>query len=201
MSNQFDDFEACERLICVLGKSLLGRRSQLVLTLVRRKLVKRKTLAALKASIQHWEENAKVLLPFHASVGARHCALCLDTEVSPHNTPGPYIVDLEARERAMCRGCPVFEKVHRKCCDGTPFPKASFALSDWRSLFVAAARYMAAAGFLEDEECAALWDYASEAHAVWVKAAKKEAAFLRSLLPPEAQPKPTITKVEKRVKP
>lgn len=102
----------------------------------------------------------------------------------------------------MCRGCPVFEKVRATTCQRTPYSKASFALNDWRHKFTSASHNMLAAGFMqEDEERAAFWNDASDAHAVWVKAAKKEAAFLRSLLPPEAQPKLPITKVEKRVKP
>jgi hypothetical protein len=77
-----------------------------------------RTLAALDASILHWEQNAAAEKPGDASCSADDCALC-------------DLVNLGVVAHTTCIGCPVFEKTGRKLCDGTPYAGASVAWKDW----------------------------------------------------------------------
>lgn len=73
-----------------------------------------KTLNALKASIQHWEDNAVALKATSASIGSDDCALCS--------------LFLYNRE---CWGCPVRDKTEEHWCKGTPYIKAANAWDRW----------------------------------------------------------------------
>lgn len=71
------------------------------------------TLAALKASIQHWRENVEAETPKDASVSPKKCALC-----------GMFW-------RANCKGCPVTSKTGGDCCEISPYPAAHTAFLLW----------------------------------------------------------------------
>ena len=71
-----------------------------------------KTLAALDASIVHWDDNARAKTPSDASIRAADCALCRAFESPP------------------CDGCPVARRTGTADCDGSPYYRA-------RSLFYA----------------------------------------------------------------
>ena len=60
-----------------------------------------------------------------------------------------------------CRGCPVFDRSEEKFCDGTPFNKAAWTLERWMR--------------------------GIEAQAAAHEAARAEVAFLKSLLPTDAE--------------
>lgn len=77
------------------------------------RMMDNKTLAALKASIQHWDDNAQAETPGEASADADDCALC-----------GLYL-------KRDCSGCPVAEKTGKECCHGSPYSAAHSALCDW----------------------------------------------------------------------
>lgn len=76
----------------------------------------KETLAALDASIKHWEEN--VALPMaETSVAAEKCALCeLFFQRGMDDT---------------CQGCPIFEASGSTYCEDTPYHEAA----EWRYLW------------------------------------------------------------------
>ena len=74
----------------------------------------KKTLEALKASIQHWRENEAAETVDFVSVWAAECALC---SLFMH---------------AACNGCPVAKKTGKKDCFGSPWFNAYNALQEWR---------------------------------------------------------------------
>ncbi len=98
----------------------------------------RKTLKALKGSIEHWERLASGQRKENENIGVSDCPLCVEF----------YQKD--------CIGCPVMAKTGEECCDSTPFKDAwrahRFELNGFDSL-------------------------------KFKNAAKKELAFLKSLLP------------------
>jgi hypothetical protein len=71
------------------------------------------TLAALKASIQHWQENVEAKTPAEASIKASDCALC--------------------QRFAACNGCPVAVATERSGCAGTPYLTAYYAFKLWEA--------------------------------------------------------------------
>jgi len=82
--------------------------------------MKAKTLAALKKSIKHWEQNVVAKTPEEASIGPDDCALC-----------GLFIDNLDAAYNS-CIGCPVREKTGQELCEGTPYELAANKYQDWR---------------------------------------------------------------------
>ena len=72
-----------------------------------------KTLAALDASIAHWDDNAKAETPADASTGADACALCRDFVLK------------------TCDGCPVASRAGRPFCNGTPYAEARAWFFKW----------------------------------------------------------------------
>lgn len=83
------------------------------------------TLAALKASIQHWRENVEAETPKYAAVGSIHCALCRKFN-RPTDSSG------NGEGACFCRGCPVFDKTGYESCAYTPFDEAAEKLLQWR---------------------------------------------------------------------
>jgi hypothetical protein len=75
-----------------------------------------RTLAALDASILHWEQNAAAKKPGDASCGPDDCALCDVFNDGSFET---------------CRGCPVFERTGEALCADTPYVKAHNAYKNW----------------------------------------------------------------------
>jgi len=75
-----------------------------------------RTLAALDASILHWERNAVAKKPDDASCGPDDCALCDVFNDGSFET---------------CRGCPVFERTGEALCADTPYVKAHNAYKNW----------------------------------------------------------------------
>lgn len=73
------------------------------------------TLRALRASVEHWEENVEAETPNEASISMHHCALCLR-----------FFED-------GCSGCPVFNVTKVVRCFRTPYGKASLKLTRWHS--------------------------------------------------------------------
>ena len=63
----------------------------------------RKTLAALKKSIEHWERLASGQARRGEWIGPGHCALC------------KLFLD------GACKDCPVAERTGYRYCDGTPY--------------------------------------------------------------------------------
>lgn len=80
--------------------------------------MKRKTLAALKKSIKHWERNIAAETHSEVSIGAADCPLCL--EFIDHNPCHP------------CVGCPVMKKTGRPRCFSTPYYLARDVYWSWR---------------------------------------------------------------------
>ena len=74
------------------------------------------TLAALRASIQHWRENVEAETPENASIDAYDCALCKK---------------FASGFTDACLGCPVFERTGTELCGGTPYKEAFHAWCDW----------------------------------------------------------------------
>lgn len=85
----------------------------------------KETLAALDASIKHWEENAKATSVDDASVGASDCALCRKFHAVFKRD---YHAD--AMEKSCC-GCPIEKATGRKFCEETPFTRAETAHKAW----------------------------------------------------------------------
>lgn len=71
------------------------------------------TLAALNASIKHWEDNVKADTPSAVSMSPHDCALC---EQYYHNN---------------CDGCPVSERTGVSRCRRTPYERAQRAWGRW----------------------------------------------------------------------
>ncbi|WP_372570391.1 hypothetical protein [Ruegeria jejuensis] len=82
----------------------------------------KRTLEALKASIEKWEKNATVERNTEALVGAISCPLC------------KLFMD------SCCRGCPVMERTGKPACDDTPYDDAVEALDVFLPAFHEAAR-------------------------------------------------------------
>lgn len=76
----------------------------------------KKTLAALKASIQHWRENEAAESSDDASVWGDYCALC----------------GLFFEKIPCCNGCPVAKKTGQWQCNGSPWGAARDAFKKWR---------------------------------------------------------------------
>lgn len=74
-----------------------------------------KTLAALKASIRHWEENVAAETPDDVSVSASDCALCV------------LFFDFY-----NCAGCPVSAATGKHGCRDSPYEtRVSEAFANW----------------------------------------------------------------------
>lgn len=119
-----------------------------------------KTLVALRASITHWQDIVDD--PDNAKLGFDHCALC--QEFHPSTSP----IRQEAYQKdssVMCLGCPVREATGQHGCLGSPYDQAELLAPD---------------GWPEDASAETL--VAKRQDFLW--AARKELAFLKSLLPP-----------------
>lgn len=77
----------------------------------------KRTLAALKASIKHWEEMSKTGLTLQQPE-ADQCALCR-----------AFLIAIEDSDKS-CQGCPIFEATGIKYCGNTPYEQASRAADD-----------------------------------------------------------------------
>lgn len=73
-------------------------------------------LAALKASILHWEENVAAKTPDEAGVQPEDCALCQ-----------------KFWRRDSCIGCPVARRTGQSYCEGSPYLDAVDALTNWEN--------------------------------------------------------------------
>ena len=76
----------------------------------------KKTLAALRASIQHWRENEAAETVDLAGVFAEDCALCR----------------MFVEKNDDCAGCPVQKKTRSVQCRGSPWYSAKTAFLDWK---------------------------------------------------------------------
>lgn len=120
---------------------------------------------ALRASIQHWRENAAAQRPEDANLTAYACALCR-------------IFNPPSGENKSCfhpeyGTCPVKAKTGSSFCYETPYYDADRALGHW---IVASAGFKQATGDIFRHH------------------AQRELEFLQSLLPADqrsAQPEPT----------
>lgn len=92
----------------------------------------KETLAALDASIKHWEENARAETPEEANVDGRACALC------------NMFNDLRSGD-ISCRRCPVMWATGWRSCAGTPYQRAAIAFYDWSSGHAVADQFREAA--------------------------------------------------------
>ncbi len=81
--------------------------------------MKTETLAALKASIRHWSENACAMDPGAIDLSVGACALCC----TYNKGDGP----------TACGGCPVFDRTLRSYCGGTPYDAAYRAYTRWET--------------------------------------------------------------------
>lgn len=91
------------------------------------------TLAALDASIKHWEENARADDFEAAKIGSVHCALCR--------------MFCRRLEIVNCHGCPVMDATGEYSCAGTPYYRTADAYTEWCDDKPGAeARFHAAAG-------------------------------------------------------
>lgn len=77
------------------------------------RVMDKKTIRALRASIRKWERNAKVKHPDKYLLDSDDCPLC-----------GLFF-------HHDCEGCPVMQKTGRPNCGGTPYIKANIACSNW----------------------------------------------------------------------
>ncbi len=75
-----------------------------------------RTLTALKASIEHWQENESALRVGDASISAGDCALCRMFRTDCMD---------------QCKGCPVAEATGDILCKFSPYEEASEAYHDW----------------------------------------------------------------------
>lgn len=81
----------------------------------------KKTLTALKASIQHWRENEAAESSDDVSVWGDYCALC----------------GLFVRPTDCCKGCPVAKRTGKENCDGSPWAAARDEFKKWRWAYLA----------------------------------------------------------------
>lgn len=81
----------------------------------------KKTLAALKASIQHWKENEAAESSDDVSVWGDYCALC----------------QLFVVKNESCDGCPVAKRTGKEQCDGSPWGAARDEFKKWRWAYLA----------------------------------------------------------------
>jgi hypothetical protein len=70
-----------------------------------------KTLAALKGSIKHWEDNVAAEVG-DGSTRWQDCKLCL--LFNPYEEEGP----------ENCRGCPVMAQTGKRYCEDSPYHEA-----------------------------------------------------------------------------
>ena len=85
--------------------------------------MKPEVVAALEASIKHWEENAAASDLEDVTLGTNYCALC------------------QMFHKLCCRGCPVQERTKMSYCIGTPYEDAEeFASPQTFAKFLDAAR-------------------------------------------------------------
>lgn len=82
------------------------------------------TLAALRASIKHWEQNRDVREPIFAGIQAKDCPLC-DVFLDRHRFKAESFV------RDYCGACPIAKKTGQPGCEGTPWMATRQALSTW----------------------------------------------------------------------
>lgn len=76
----------------------------------------KKTLTALKASIQHWRENEAAESSDDASVWGDYCTLCT----------------LFVVKNGSCNECPVAKRTGKAQCDGSPWAAARDEFKKWR---------------------------------------------------------------------
>lgn len=77
-----------------------------------------RTLAALDASILHWEQNLDAEKSDDARVGMEDCALC-----------GMFVEGRDPDD--ACSGCPVRDRTGEDMCEETPYAAAYFAWRRW----------------------------------------------------------------------
>lgn len=73
-----------------------------------------RTLKALKASIEHWEENALLAEHDWSAISSESCALCD-----------------EFSDSEECYGCPVAKAANASGCIDTPWEDACGAMQRW----------------------------------------------------------------------
>jgi len=122
-------------------------------------LHKMSTTSALKLSITHWKENACARTVDEVAIGRKSCALC-QIFFSP---------DVIYRPEEPYMGCPVQRRTGRQFCIDTPYDSCDTAWSKWH-------RHSERSG-------PASW-YSLLAGAAFRRAARREVAFLESLLAP-----------------
>jgi hypothetical protein len=115
------------------------------------------TTSALRLSIAHCKENACARTVDEAAIGRKSCALC-QIFFSP---------DMIYRPEDPCMGCPVQRRTGRQFCVDTPYDSCDTAWSKWH-------RYSKQLGPTS-------W-YSLLAGAAFRRAARREVAFLESLL-------------------
>jgi hypothetical protein len=118
----------------------------------------RKALTALKSSIAHWERLASGKRRGGESIGSSHCALCRKFLLA-----NPLLLD--------CEGCPVKEKTGYHGCQKTPY-------QDVELVFFRQRQDISDSGVDWDKAKGLALDTPE-----FKRAAKKELAFLKSLLP------------------
>jgi hypothetical protein len=121
----------------------------------------RKALTALKSSIAHWERLVSGKRRSGESMGSSHCALCRK-----------FMLDSPLMD---CEGCPVKEKTGRHGCQKTPYQDVELVFFRQRQ---------------DISDSGVDWDKARELALDTMefrRAAKKELAFLKSLLPKGAK--------------
>ena len=80
-------------------------------------------LAAIRASITHWEQNLAAETPKAASVSGTNCPLCTYAE---ENFP-------PSSEESACTICPVYKKTGHFQCFNSPYQDAATYYYLWRS--------------------------------------------------------------------
>lgn len=80
----------------------------------------KKTLTALKASIQHWEDNVAATEPYQVAAGPSSCALC--------RLFHPWY---STSNKNDCKGCPVHTKTGSSFCIDTPHSATTRAIVSW----------------------------------------------------------------------
>jgi hypothetical protein len=77
-----------------------------------------RTLAALDASIRHWEENLAAEMVGQVDISTNACALC-DMFLVSHGLSRP------------CSRCPVYQRTGQTLCGGTPYGRAATTYKEW----------------------------------------------------------------------
>lgn len=119
----------------------------------------KRTLDALKKSIEHWRGNVEAENPINIRLGTAYCGLC-------RLFHGTYRKD---DRKKTCEGCPVAVRSCAKGCQNTPYDAADDAHDAWGD---------AVDNGAGPEDTAFI-----DARTKWRAAAQAELDFLISLLP------------------